>query len=154
MNASEAIIIGFKVKPYPQAKEEAKKRGVEIKAYEVIFEITEDIKKAMLGILKPEKQEIKCGEIEIKKVFEGSNIGKIAGCFILSGEVHNNDIAYLIRNGQELIKTKIANLKRFNEDTKTVSEGYECGIRLADFNDFKEGDIIESYELVEKEKKL
>ena len=153
-HASEAIIIGFKVKAYPQTKEEAKKRGVEIKTYEVIFEITEDIKKAMLGILKPEKQEIKCGEIEIKKVFEGSNIGKIAGCFILSGEVHNNDIAYLIRNGQELIKTKIANLKRFNEDTKTVSEGYECGIRLADFNDFKEGDIIESYELVEKEKKL
>jgi len=153
-HASEAIIIGFKVKAYPQTKEEAKKRGVEIKTYEVIFEITEDIKKAMLGILKPEKQEIKCGEIEIKKVFEGSNIGKIAGCFVLSGEVHNNDIAYLIRNGEELIKTKIANLKRFNEDTKNVSEGYECGIRLADFNDFEEGDIIESYELVEKEKKL
>jgi len=153
-HASEAIIIGFKVKAYPQTKEEAKKRGVEIKTYDVIFGITEDIKKAMLGILKPEKQEIKCGEIEIKKVFEGSNIGKIAGCFVLSGEVHNNDIAYLIRNGQELIKTKIANLKRFNEDTKNVSEGYECGIRLADFNDFEEGDIIESYELVEKEKKL
>jgi len=153
-HASEAIIIGFKVKAYPQTKEEAKKRGVEIKTYDVIFEIAEDIKKAMLGILKPEKQEIKCGEIEIKKVFEGSNIGKIAGCFVLSGEVHNNDIAYLIRNGQELIKTKIANLKRFNEDTKNVSEGYECGIRLADFNDFEEGDIIESYELVEKEKKL
>jgi translation initiation factor IF-2 len=153
-HASEAIIIGFKVKAYPQTKEEAKKRGVEIKSYDVIFEITEDIKKAMLGILKPEKQDIKCGEIEIKKVFEGSNIGKIAGCFILSGEVHNNDIVHLIRDGQELIKTKIANLKRFNEDTKTVSEGYECGIRLADFEDFKEGDIIESYELVEKEKKL
>jgi translation initiation factor IF-2 len=153
-HASEAIIIGFKVKAYPKTKEEAKKRGVEIKTYEVIFEITEDIKKAMLGILKPESEEIKSGEIEIKKVFEGSNIGKIAGCFVLSGEVHNNDIAYLIRNGREIVKTKIGNLKRFNEDTKKVSEGYECGIRLIDFDNFEEGDIIESFTLVEKEKKL
>jgi len=153
-HASEAVIIGFKVKEYPQTREEAKKRGVEIKTYDVIFEITEDIKKAMLGLLEPEKEEVKCGEIEIKKVFEGSNIGKVAGCFVLSGEVHNNDIAYVIREGQELIKTKIGTLKRFNDDAKTVLEGYECGIRLVNFDTFEEGDIIESYTLIEKEKKL
>jgi translation initiation factor IF-2 len=153
-HASEGIILGFKVTPYPQTKEEAKKRGVEIKTYDVIFEITEDIKKAMLGLLKPEKEEVKCGEIEIKKVFEGSNIGKVAGCFVLSGEVHNNDITYLFRDKKELIKTKIATLKRFDKDVKSVEEGYECGIRLKDFDSFKEGDIIESYKVIEKEIKL
>ncbi len=152
--ASEAIIIGFKVKPYPQVKEEAKKRGVEIKTYEVIFEIAEDIKKAMLGLLKPEKEEVKCAEIEIRKIFEGSSIGKVAGCFVLSGEVHNNDIAYLLRDKKELIKTKIATLKRFDKDVKSVEEGYECGIRLKDFGSFQEGDIIESYKVIEKETKL
>ena len=153
-HASEAIIIGFKVKPYPQAKEEAKKRGVEIKTYDVIFEITEDIKKAMLGLLQPEKEEVKCGEVEIRKIFEGSSIGKVAGCFVISGEVHNNDIAYLLRNKRELTKTKIATLKRFEKDVKSVEEGYECGIRLQDFDSFKEGDIIESYKVIEKETKL
>jgi translation initiation factor IF-2 len=152
--ASEAIIIGFKVKPYPQSREEAKKRGVEIKTYEVIFEITEDIKKAMLGLLKPEKEEVKHGEIEIKKIFEGSTIGKIAGCLVLSGEVNNNDIAYIYRNGNELAKTKIATLKRFEKDVKSVEEGYECGIGLANFDAFKVGDIIESYKVIEKERKL
>lgn len=153
-HASEAIIIGFKVKPYSQAKEEAKKRGVEIKTYDVIFEITEDIKKAMLGLLKPEKEEVKCGEIEIRKIFEGSSIGKVAGCFVVSGEVHNNDIAYLLRNKKELTKTKIATLKRFEKDVKSVEEGYECGIRLQDFDSFKEGDIIESYKIIEKATQL
>lgn len=152
--AYDAIIIGFKVKPYRQARKEANKRGVEIKTYDVIFEITEDIEKAMLGLLKPEKEEIKCGEVEIKRVFEGSNIGKVAGCFVLSGEVHNNDIAYVTRNGKELTKTKIENLKRFDKDVKTVEEGYECGIRLSNFDAFKKGDLIESYKLVEKEKTL
>jgi translation initiation factor IF-2 len=153
-HASKAIIIGFKVKPYPQTKEEAKKRGVEIKTYDVIFEITEDIKKAMLGLLKPEKEEVKCGEIEIRKIFEGSSIGKVAGCFVLSGEVHNNDIAYLLRNNKELTKTSIATLKRFDKDVKSVEEGYECGISFKDFDSFKEGDIIESYKIIEKETKL
>jgi translation initiation factor IF-2 len=152
--ASEGIILGFKVKPYPQTKEEAKKRGVEIKTYDVIFEITEDLKKAMLGLLKPEKEEVKCGEIEIRKIFEGSTIGKVAGCFVLSGTVNNNDIAYLFRDNNELIKTKIATLKRFDKDVKSVEEGYECGIRLKDFDSFKEGDIIESYKVIEKERKL
>lgn len=152
--ASEAIIIGFKVKPYPQTKEEAKKRGVEIKTYDVIFEITEDMKKAMLGLLEPEKEEVKCGEIEIRKIFEGSSIGKVAGCFVLSGEVHNNDIAYLLRDKKELTKTKIATLKRFDKDVKSVEEGYECGIRLENFDSFKEGDIIESYKVIEKATQL
>jgi len=152
--ASKAIIIGFKVKPYPQTREEAKKKGVEIKIYDVIFEITEDIKKAMLGLLEPEKEEVKSGEIEIRKTFEGSNIGKVAGCFVLTGEVHNNDIVYLFRGKKELVKTKIANLKRFDKDVKSVEEGYECGIRFKDFDSFKEGDIIESYKLIERETKL
>ncbi len=152
--ASEAIIIGFKVKPYPQTREEAKRKGVEIKIYDVIFEITEDIKKAMLGLLEPEKEEIKCGELEVRKIFEGSNIGKVAGCYVLSGEVHNDDIAYLFRDKKELVKTKIATIKRFDKDVKSVEEGYECGIRLKDFDSFKEGDIIEGFKLIEKETKL
>jgi len=152
--ASEAIIIGFKVKPYPQTREEAKRKGVEIKTYDVIFEITEDIKKAMLGLLEPEKEEVKCGELEVRKIFEGSNIGKVAGCYVLSGEVHNDDIAYLFRDKKELVKTKIANIKRFDKDVKSVEEGYECGIRLKDFDSFKEGDIIEGFKLIEKETKL
>ncbi len=153
-SASKAIVIGFKVHPYSRAKKEAKKRGVEIKTYGVIFEIIEDVKLAMVGLLKPEKEEVKCGEVEIRQIFEGSTIGKVAGCYVRSGEVHNKDIAVLIRDGKELGKTKIETLKRFDNDVKVVEEGYECGIKLEVIEDFKAGDIIETYKVVEKERTI
>ena len=152
--ASNAIVIGFKTHPNSKAKREAKDHGVEIKTYDVIFEIIEEVKLAMTGLLEPLKEEIKTGEVEIRKVFKGSTIGIIAGCYVLSGDVHKNDIVILLRNKEEIVKTKIESLKRFEKDVKVVEEGYECGISLKDFEEIKEGDIIETYKIVEKERTL
>ncbi|MCK4422226.1 translation initiation factor IF-2 [candidate division WOR-3 bacterium] len=153
-SASNALVIGYKVHPNSGARKEAKNHDVEIRIYDVIFEIIEEIKLAMVGLLKPEKEEEKTAEIEVRKIFTGSRIGIIAGCYVKSGEVHNKDIAVLLRNNEEIIKTKMESLKRFEKDVKSVSEGFECGIKLKDFEDIEEGDIIETYKIVEREKTL
>jgi len=153
-SASNAIVIGFNVHPNSKAKKEAKNHGVEIKTYDVIFEIIEEIRLAMTGLLQPTREEVKTGKVEIKKVFKGSTIGTIAGCYVISGEVHKKDIAVLLRNAEEIVKTLLESLKRFDKDAKVVEEGYECGIGLKDFDDFQEGDIIETYKIVEKERSL
>lgn len=153
-SASDAIIIGYKVHPNSQAKLEAKENGVEIRTYNVIFEIIEDIKLAMSGLLEPEKEEIKTAEVEIREIFTGSRIGTIAGCYVLSGEVHNDDIAVLIRGNDEIVRTEIASLKRFDNDVKVVEEGYECGIKLKGFENIKKGDILETYRIVEKQRTI
>ncbi len=153
-SASNAIVVGFKTHPNSKAKREAKDHGVEIKTYDVIFEIIEEVKLAMTGLLEPLKEEIKTGEVEIRKIFKGSTIGIIAGCYVLSGDVHKNDIVIILRNEEEIVKTTIESLKRFEKDVKVVEEGYECGISLKNFEEIKEGDIIETYKIVEKERTL
>ena len=153
-SASNAIVIGYKVNPNSQARKESRNHRVEIKTYDVIFEIIEDVKLAMTGLLAPKKEEVKTGEAEVRKVFTGSTIGIIAGCYVREGELHNRDIAVLLRNDEEIIKTSIESLKRFNNDVKVVEEGYECGIKLKGFDSIKEGDIIETYKMVEEKRSL
>lgn len=153
-SASNAIVIGYKVHPNSKAKREAKNHGVEIKTYDVIFEIIDEVKLAMTGLLEPTREEVKTGEAEIRKVIKGSKIGTIAGCYVISGEVHNKDIAVLLRNNEEIVKTQLGSLKRFEKDVKVVEEGFECGIGLKDFNNIEEGDIIETYTIVEKKRTL
>jgi translation initiation factor IF-2 len=153
-SASNAIVIGYKVHPNSKAKKEAKNHSIEIKTYDVIFEIIDEVKLAMTGLLEPEREEVKTGEAEIRRIFKGSKIGTVAGCYVLSGEIHNKDIAVLLRNKEEIVKTQLKSLKRFDKDVKVVEEGFECGIGLKDFDDIKEGDIIETYKIVEKKRTL
>jgi translation initiation factor IF-2 len=153
-SASSAVVIGYKVHPNSKAKKEAKNHSVEIKTYDVIFEIIDEVKLAMTGLLEPEREEVKTGEVEIRRIFKGSKIGTVAGCYVLSGEIHNKDIAVLLRDKEEIVKTQLKSLKRFDKDVRVVEEGFECGIGLKDFDDIEEGDIIETYKIVEKKRTL
>ncbi len=153
-SASSAVVIGYKVHPNSKAKKEAKNHSVEIKTYDVIFEIIDEVKLAMTGLLEPEREEVKTGEVEIRRIFKGSKIGTVAGCYVLSGEIHNKDIAVLLRDKEEIVKTQLKSLKRFDKDVRVVEEGFECGIGLKDFDDIEEGDIIKTYKIVEKKRTL
>lgn len=143
--ASNAIIIAFNVRPTTPARIESEKTGVEIRNYNVIYHLTEDIEKAMLGMLDPEFKEVYLGRIEVKQVFKISNVGNIAGSIVVDGKVVKNSKVRILRDGIIIFEGEIATLKRFKDDAKEVVMGQECGIQIKDFNDIKEGDIIESF---------
>lgn len=146
-SASDAIVIGFNVKPNSQAKEVAKKEGVDIRYYDVIYHVLEDIKKAMAGLLEPKYEEVITGVAEIRTTFKISKVGVVAGCYVKEGVINRNNQVRVIRDGVVVYTGKIASLKRFKEDVKEVPSGYECGIKIENFNDIKEGDLIEAFEL-------
>ncbi len=152
--ASNAVIIGYHVKPELRAKELAKVEGVEIRTYDIIYHALEDIKKVLAGLLPPVYEEQELGKAEVRKVFKIKNVGWIAGCYVLSGKVVRNAKARVRRDGEVVFDGEIASLKRFKEDVKEVLEGYECGIGLSDNFKIKEGDIIEVYEIVEKKREI
>lgn len=147
--ASQAVIIGFHVTPNPQAKELAQQEQIDIRLYKVIYDIVNDVKLALSGLLEPEITEEIIGTLEIREVFRASRVGLIAGCYVQSGKVSRNNLAHLIRDGQVIFEGKIATLKRFKDDVKEVSSGYECGITLDSFKDIQVGDIVEAYKIVE-----
>lgn len=147
--ASEAIIIGFNVKPSPQAKEIAKKEGVDIRFYDVIYHLLEDIKKAMTGLLEPKFEEVIGGVAEVRATFKVPKVGIVAGCYVKEGTIHRNHKIRVIRDGVVIYTGKIASLKRFKEDVREVQAGYECGIKIENFNDIKEGDLLEAFEVKE-----
>ena len=118
-------------------------QGVKIKKYDIIYQILEDIEQTMLSLLKPEIKEVELGKAEIRQVFTIGKTSKIAGCYVLEGKVVRGKTASLFRKGVEIFKGEIEQLKRFKDDVKEVSQGYECGISFAKFNDLEEGDIIE-----------
>lgn len=146
-SASDAIVIGFNVKPTSQAKEVAKKEGVDIRFYDVIYHLLEDIKKAMAGLLEPRYEEVITGIAEVRATFKISKVGVVAGCYVKEGVIHRNNQVRVIRDGVVVFTGKIASLKRFKEDVKEVGAGYECGIKIEDFNDVKVGDLIEAFEI-------
>ncbi|MDM7202613.1 MAG: translation initiation factor IF-2, partial [Thermodesulfobacteriaceae bacterium] len=146
-SASNAIVIGFNVKPTSQAKEIAKKEGVDIRFYDVIYHLLEDIKKAMTGLLEPKFEEVIGGIAEVRATFKVPKVGIVAGCYVKEGVIHRNHNVRVIRDGVVLYTGKIASLKRFKEDVKEVPAGYECGIKVENFNDIKEGDILETFEI-------
>ena len=152
--ASQAVIIGFHVEPNVQAKELAQKEEIDIRLYTVIYDIVNDVKLALSGLLEPEISEEVVGSVEVREVFKASKIGLIAGCYVLSGKITRNTRARVIRDDEVIHEGKIASLKRFKDDVKEVSSGYECGITLEDFKDIQAGDILEVYQIVETARTL
>ncbi len=148
--ASNAIIIGYNMKPDQKILDMAKDENVEIRNYKVIYELTQDIKKAMSGMLEPILKETHLGNAEVRRIFRISRIGVIAGCYITDGVITRNAEARVLREGEEIYKGRIASLKHLKENVKEVKKDYECGIRLDKFKDFQEGDIIEAF-VIEKE---
>jgi len=148
--ASDAIIIGFNVRPQGKATELADKEGVEIRYYSVIYQAIEEIEAALKGMLKPEYEEVSLGQAEIRAIFRSSKIGNIAGCMVTSGVIRRNAKVRLIRDGAVVVEsTDLASLKREKDDASEVREGFECGLVLKNFNDIREGDIVESFEMKE-----
>ena len=144
-NASNAIIVGFNVRPEPAAAENAQRYGVDIRLYRIIYECIEEIASAMKGMLAPKFREVQLGRAECREVYKISNVGTIAGCHVLSGKVSRNAQIRVVRDGIVIAENQIASLKRFKDDAKEVAQGYECGIGLANFNDIKVGDILEAF---------
>ena len=153
-SASNAIIIGFNVRPGTNARKAAEKEKVEINTYRVIYKVIEDIKNAMSGLLEPEYKEIVVGRVEVRDTFKVPDVGIIAGAYVKEGEVNRNDYVRLLRNGVVIHEGNISSLKRFENDVREVQEGYECGIGVENYNDIKVGDILEIYRYKEIERSL
>ncbi len=148
--ASDAIIIGFNVRPQGKATEMADKEGVEIRYYTVIYQAIDEIEAALKGMLKPEYEESTLGQAEIRAIFRSSKIGKIAGCMVTSGVIRRNAKVRIIRDGNVVADNlDLASLKREKDDASEVREGFECGLVLRNFQDIKEGDVVEAFEMRE-----
>ena len=146
---SDAIIVGFNVRPNASARELAEREGVDIRLYRVIYDAIDDIKAALSGLLRPEEREKILGEAEIRQTFRVPRLGVIAGSYIRSGVIRRNALARLVRDGVIVYDGRIGSLRRFKDDVAEVREGYECGIGLENFQDVKDGDLIEAYEVEE-----
>lgn len=147
--ASNAIIVGFNVRPHPSAEDTAKRNGVEVRLYRVIYDAIEDISAAMKGMLAPEFKEVQLGRVEVRQVFKITGVGVVAGSYVLDGKVVRSGQVRIVRDGIVIGDDKIAGLQRFKEAVKEVAAGFECGISLEKFTDIKEGDIFESYMMEE-----
>jgi translation initiation factor IF-2 len=143
---TNATIIGFNVRPDRKARELAEAENVEIRTYEIIYQIIEDIERAMVGLLAPEYEEVVTGETEVREIFRVPRVGAIAGCYVRSGVITRGSKVRFLRDGVIIWKGSITSLKRFKDDVREVREGFECGIGLSDFQDLKQGDLIETYE--------
>ena len=144
-SASNAIIVGFNVGVEPTAKENADREGIEIKTYDIIYDPIEDIENAMRGMRAPKYRDVDTGTVEVREVYKISSAGTIAGSLVTSGTIRRDGKVRVVRNGKQIADVEIANLKRFKDEVKDVSSGYECGISLKDFDDIRQGDILEAY---------
>lgn len=153
-DASDAIIVGFQVRPSSGARKLADNEGVEINTYSIIYDAIEDIKSAMEGMLDKVKKEVVTGQVEVKQVFKISKVGTVAGAMVTEGKVHRGDRARVVRDGIVVHTADISALKRYKDDVKEVPTGFECGISLVNFNDILEGDIIETFTEIEVQQKL
>ena len=153
-DASEAIVIGFHVNANQRAKSHADEKGVEIRTYEVIYQVIEEMRLALEGMLEPEINEEAMGKTEILQIFRSSKLGNIAGCIVRSGLVRRDDPVRLIRDGKMIHEGKLDSLKRVKDDVREVKEGFECGLRIQGFGDIQVGDIVESYRKVAKKRRL
>lgn len=148
-SASNAIIIGFNVRPHPAAADNAKRDGVDIRMYRIIYDAIEEVQTAIKGMLAPKTREIELARIEVRQVYKITGVGIVAGCYVLSGKVERKCSVRIVRDGIIIGDDKLAGLRRFKDDVKEVAEGYECGISLEKFTDIKEGDIFEAYMIEE-----
>jgi translation initiation factor IF-2 len=147
--ASNATLIGFNVRPDRGARELADAEGVEIRTYEIIYQVIDDVQNAMLGLLAPEFEEVVTGDAEVREVFRIPRVGAVAGCFVQNGVITRGSKVRFLREGTIIWKGEVSSLRRFKEDVREVASGYECGIGLSDFQDLKSGDVIETFELRE-----
>jgi len=147
--ASNATLIGFNVRPDRGARDLAEEEGVEIRTYEIIYQVLDDVQNAMLGLLAPEFEEVVTGDAQVREVFRVPRIGAVAGCYVLNGVITRNSKVRFLREGTIIWKGEIQSLRRFKDDVREVAAGFECGIGLSDFQDLKSGDIIETYDLRE-----
>jgi translation initiation factor IF-2 len=152
--ASGAVIIGFNVRPLPEAKTLADQEGVDIRTYTVIYKITDELKAAMQGMLAPEEVEESLGMAEVRQIFRASRIGTIAGCHVVQGKITRTANLRVVREGTIVYDGRIASLKRFKDDVREVEEGFECGIVVENFQDVKEGDVLEAYQTRQVEREL
>jgi len=148
-SASNAIVIGFGVVPIPKAREMAKKEKVDVRTYNIIYKLIDELILAFKGMLEPETEEYEKGRVEVRELFKMPKVGSIAGCYVLEGEIERNNLVRVIRDGKVIYEGKIASIHRFKEDVKKVSTGYECGIKIENFQDINKGDILEVYEIRE-----
>ena len=151
---SRAIVVGFNVRPDVQARELAEKEGVDVRLYRVIYDAIDDIRSALSGMLKPEQRETELGRAEVRALFRVPKVGLVAGSYVVQGTITRNARARVIRDGVVAYDGRIGSLRRFKDDVREVSEGFECGIGIENFNDVKEGDIIEAYEVREVAREL
>lgn len=148
-SASDAIVIGFNVRPERTARELAEEEQIDLRLYTVIYELVDDVKKAMVGLLEPVYREEELGQAEVRQVFRVPKVGAVAGCFVTSGTINRNAKVRLLRDNVVVHQGSIGSLKRFKDDTTEVREGFECGIGLEGYQDIKDGDVIEAYRIVE-----
>jgi translation initiation factor IF-2 len=147
--ASNAILMGFNVRPNDNATVAADKENIDIKTYRIIYDAIDDVKSAMIGMLEPDYKEVVLGRAEVRQIYRISNVGTIAGCYVLNGKLVRNSDVRVIRDGIVIFETKFASLKRFKDDVKEVQTGFECGLSIEKFNDLKEGDILEAFTIEE-----
>jgi translation initiation factor IF-2 len=150
--ASNGMVVGFNVRPSSEVRAVAERAGVEIRLYRVIYQLTEEIEQALVGLLSPVETEAIIGEAEVRALFRVSRLGTIAGCMVTSGVVRRNASVRIFREGTRIHETTVAALRRFKDDVREVTEGFECGILLDGFNDLREGDVFELFETREVER--
>lgn len=150
--ASDAIIIGFNVRPTGKSRQQAEKEKVDIRLYKVIYQAIEDINQARVGLLSPDIVEVDTGIAEVRETFKVPKIGTIAGSYVVEGEIHREDKVRVVRDGTVVYEGDIASLRRFKDDVSSVRFGYECGIGIAGFQDIKVGDTIEGFNVKEVER--
>jgi translation initiation factor IF-2 len=148
-SASGGIVLGFNVRPTNTAKQVAEREGVEIRTYDVIYKVLEEIEAAMRGMLAPETEERETGTAEVRAIFRVPTVGTVAGCYVTSGEISRNNRVRVVRDGIVVYEGNIASLRRFKDDVRSVRQGFECGVSVENFNDVKEGDALEFFEVVE-----
>ena len=151
-SASKSVIYGFNVRPDANVRKKAQEEGVDIRLHNIIYKAVEEMEAAMKGMLAPVYEEVVIGQAEVRKTYKVSKIGTIAGCMVIDGKVQRDCKVRLIRDGIVIYTGKLASLKRFENDAKEVNSGYECGMTIENYNDIKEGDIIEAYEDQEVER--
>ena len=152
--ASDAILIGFQVRPSPSAKRIAEQEEIEIRTYSVIYKAIDEMRDALEGMLDPETEEVIVGNIEIRDVFKITKVGTVAGCYVLDGLVKRSNTVRIIREGVVTYDGQIGALKRYKDDVSEIKFGYECGLSIKNFNDLQIGDIVEAYEIREVKRKL
>ncbi|WP_462363650.1 translation initiation factor IF-2, partial [Pyramidobacter porci] len=152
--ASNAIVVGFNVRPENSASKLAEKENVQIRLYSIIYEIIDDVKAAMEGLLTPTIKENSLGEAEIRKIFKAPKVGKIAGCRVMKGAIKRGSKVRLVRDGIVIWEGSVASLRREKDEASEVREGFECGMTFTNYQDFREGDVVEAYELVEEKRTL